>query len=64
MTKTEEIRKDILEIEDSIRFLLKQFIEKNGNCDIDIDTEQAYAESMDGKRKKLIRLSVNMKVGI
>lgn len=42
MKKTEEIRKEARQLEIAINLLLNQFIERNGNCFININVNQHY----------------------
>jgi len=42
MTKTEEIKKEINQLEAAVQRLVLDFINRNGDCDISINVNQTY----------------------
>ena len=51
MKNTEDLRKQLDVLEKDIKTMLEDFIAKNGNCDIDINTEIAYIELPSGDKR-------------
>jgi hypothetical protein len=62
MTKLEEIRKEADEMQSLIKAMIQDFIDKNGHCDISINTSVAYYGS--DKNRELADINVEVNVTI
>lgn len=61
MTDIEKIQAQVELLENNISLLIQEFMKHNGHCDLDINVENQWAVTQDGKRE-LIR--TNVYVGI
>lgn len=62
MTKLEEIRKDADEMQSLIKAMIQDFIDKNGHCDISINTTITYYDT--AAKRQLAGINVDVDVTI
>lgn len=64
MSKLKEVRQNKLELENKIKDLLIDFINKNGSCEISINVEQTFIKAKDETEKVFVGIGVEIDVKI
>ena len=53
MKKAEQLRLEIDKLEEKVNLAVEEFIKEVGDCDIQIDTDMEFVQSITGKRQLL-----------
>lgn len=64
MSKLKEVKQNKSELENKIKDLLIDFINKNGSCEISINVEQTFIKSKDEIEKVFVGVGVEIDVTI